>query len=277
MNIHKPGDYFVIPIGICKQVVHQKLFRAFQVWICMKMISSGILHSKVAKPSIALQLEVTVRTVEMQLARLEALGWIKRHDGKIYLRSFSYVCTIYQEEENSGVVFNPDNIKNLKPFIIGSVLGYVINAIRMKRMRERMRLESRNKGRDIPNKPSALHYVPLANSIVASICNCSMSTASQFKGLAYKYGYIDVRPANRMLKIPVDEYWRYKKHAPESHVKHVFIVNNAVVEREPDLVISYLKFKYRRQRKKAIYKLGAGGSLFEKTFCGQQENNDAAE
>lgn len=255
MNLNKPGDYFVIPIGMCKYIVQHKLFRTFQVFMFLKLHSSGVISwNENTKMEIANTLKVSKRSVEIHIKKLEEINCVSRKKDVFYLRSFACVCNTFKVEDRIGVVFYPENLIRIKPFFIASIIGFVINGIRIKMMKDRKGLGSRINGRnDKSTRSSYFHHVPLANCIVASICNCSISTASVYKNMAVKNGYIDVIPDNTILKICPDQYWAYKKHAPKQHSKHVFIVNGNVVERGPDLATSFLKYKYRAKRRKPIY------------------------
>jgi hypothetical protein len=97
-NKHR-HTYMTIPINLCFYIVNERIFRAAQVYLCLKSFCDGKLYiTKSTLIEISIILEVkAIQTIRTALKVLIELNWVGYNPKSKYyfIRSFSTVCNIY--------------------------------------------------------------------------------------------------------------------------------------------------------------------------------------
>jgi hypothetical protein len=249
MHLNKKGGYFVIPVSVIQYVLTEKIVRTFQVYVALKSISpSGtIIINTAVKNEIATKLNVTVRTIELELRKLVQLNWLGKSENRYYPRSFSFFKNFDYHKSSIGVIFEPNDIKTFKSFLIGAVIGHwLLIQLLKKRKETKGRLEFHNRGNASTKRPS-LSYFPFSNSILSLLLECSMSTASIYKNEAFKHNYIDVKRQYISYPVQLHELGRLKGALLEDNAKRVRVNNSKVVERATDSVATLMRFRKRKK------------------------------
>jgi len=245
LNTYK--NYFLIPVSICQYVLTQKMVTTFQVYMAMKSLSSGIMNVDTGmKNKIAAQLNLTTRTIELELKKLVRLNWVGKKNKTYYVRSFMYLQSITGSEIKTGVIFEKSELRTLRAFLIGAVIGYLVNVNRLKIKRENKRASGYHKKKGYKSTEAlSLSYMPVANIVIAKILNCSLSTASVYKNEAYNCNYIEVVSNFKTYPLQPNHIEVFKKAQPDI-AKRLRLVDGKVCEMMPDKVLSLMKFKKRK-------------------------------
>lgn len=247
MNVNRAGDYLLIPINICQFAIREKVLKEFHLLVTMKMISSGkIVWNMDAKKELAAKMKVTVRTIENIFPKLLKTNWIGQKGKVIYLRKFDWIAKNIQIHTNTGVLMYPDDLRRFRAFIIGAIMGYLVNMQKLILKKER-RLGLQNKrGNNSTKCPS---FLPIANSALAQILNCSISTACNCKQEAKNYKYIRVSKCfDTVPNMEPENIAVFKKAVP--NIAHrVRLIDGKVVVQLPDLVAPNLRYKARKKLK----------------------------
>src|ERR1700733_1271797 len=100
------NDYFLIPVSLCQHVLKEKASRSFQVHIALKYYCSGTIVMNLAlKKDLARDLNVSIRTIELELKKLVKLNWLGKKKETYYVRSFNYLHQTLTHQNNTGVKF----------------------------------------------------------------------------------------------------------------------------------------------------------------------------
>ncbi len=160
---------------------------------------------------------------------------------------------VYQKEVWS-------NKKKFQAFVVGALIGHLSQYSKWKDNLEKLRVARSGIYKGLPNHNRATRFsgfYPVAADGIFQIYGIPLSTASDYKRLAQKHGYIKVKKSYQKLPITIEEVSFYKKSIPCEEAKKIRIRINkkskakTVVKQEPDLVLPCLEYtkKYRQKDK----------------------------
>lgn len=215
------------------------------------------------RAEIAQLLNVEPRTVSNLLKKLQKRNWIGHNpaSGYFFIRGFEKVRSIEEMRGLRGVLvdINKDiqEQERFKALIVGGVIGHMVNVGRYKKgreMQESEHIKVRSNHRSRNTVPS---HFPVACTAIASMLGVASSTASTYKSLAAKYGFIQVEKKWQRLQLTEDSNIRdaalvaaFKASHPE--IAHrVRILHGKAYIQETDHVMACLNYakKWRLGKK----------------------------
>jgi hypothetical protein len=237
-------DYYLIPVEVSQWVIQNKFFRQFQVYICLKTISDGIVYlDKNLIKHLAKELELkSTKTITKNLKDLEENNWIgiDQKYNKCYVRGFNNIQFQLGMTRRNATIFYKTDISDIKPFLIASVMSNLIRQGKSKKWRK----EALIKGKAHQSLRPSTFLHPIANKGLSKILNCSMATASRYKSLASKRGYIDIKPDFEKVKIDKAHIMLNNKY---SNMKIYKTKKGIPVIQKPDLVSTNILMRRRRK------------------------------
>jgi len=236
---------FNIPIDLCIYTLKNKLSRSFQLYILLKISCSGKRTiTQNDRNNFANNLDLkTTKTINNHFKKLQLLNWIgfNPKSGYYFIRGFDKVKEIQNLNYRTAAEFDPKEIKNLKAFIIGALIGYLVNS---QKKRERLEPKKARKHRSKHGRPSS--FFPISSEVLANILNVSHVTALKYMTLAKKAGYIRIKKNNlEATGIHVKHYQAYKKTFPEYNLR---IKNNQLWIQKANKFASNIHLKTRKKQ-----------------------------
>lgn len=235
-----------IPIEICEDILIKRKYRAFQVFLLLKMNCSGKIKItpdiiKTLQKKLKLKSEKTIRT---QIKYLLQRKWItlSNKSGYYFIKGFDKIRESEKFRRRACVEFDLSDLKDLKAFLVGAVITNLV--MRQKRQRELTELKkwsSKTVNSKLP------HYYPVASAVLAKIFKISLSTAWEWKNLARKKRYIKVHKQNEVLPIKIKEIGHFGKYADKELSKKCRMIKKKFVEQMPDLIKSNMVLRRRKK------------------------------
>ena len=237
---------FNIPVDLRIHTLQNKLTRSFQLYIFLKSTCSGkrlITQNDRINFSVDLDLKTT-KTISNHFKKLLSLNWIGYNPKSKYyfIRSFDRVKEIENLDYRTAAEFDPKEIRKFKAFIIGAVIGYLVNSQKKDRRHEP------KKTRKYCSKPGRHpSYFPISSEVLANILNVSQSTAHSYILLAKNAGYIRMKKNNlEPTGISVSHYQGIKRTYPELNLR---IKNNQLFIQKANRYAPNIHFKTRKKTK----------------------------
>jgi len=233
---------FVIPYAICKRVAEELFFEEFELLVYLKSISNGcLLVDKKIVSSAANFLGCHPKTVKRRLKRLEERNWVGcwKGSGKHIFRAWKELFVVEGIAPfRRGVVFETKHFPNFKAFIVSALIGALAKsqAITEQKMR---RAGAPNSA---PHQPgvSSKKLFPVACQYIASVFKVALSTASEWKTLGQKAGFLKVeKQLEPFLFVNAKEYKRHKQPGAECLVYR----DGAYYFQGIDLITPMLKYR----------------------------------
>jgi hypothetical protein len=150
----------------------------------------------------------------------------------------------------------------LKAFLIGAIIEDLIRKQKKKlkysnnnNNSKRMILRAeRLKGRSFQPEDKFASFFPMANIALSKILNISIQTAFEYKKLAQKHGFIEIKKNNNPIDISPNELWLYKKSVGEKEAARIRKIKTGkgryiVYRQECDTVKSNVIFAYSKKIK----------------------------
>ena len=236
---------FNIPVDLCIYTLQNRLSRSLQLYILLKSTCSGKrLINRNDRNNLAVNLDLNTRTIKNHITKLQSLNWIgyNPQSGYYFIRGFDRVKKIENLNYRTAAEFDPKEIKKFKAFIIGAVIGYLVNSQKKDR-----RLEPK-KARYNRSKPGCHpSYFPISSEVLAKILNVSQSTAHTYILLAKKGNYIRIKKTNlEPTGISVKNYQGLKRTFPDLNLR---IKNNQLFIQKANKIASNIHFKTRKKQK----------------------------
>lgn len=239
------GQYLLIPVEMCDYALRNKCVREVQLYVYLKSICDGRLllakgEFKLVSEDLGLK---SVKTIRRHLNALQGKNWIgySKELECYYIRGFEAIRRMEGFDSRTGAEFDIREIKSIKAFICGAVIGYLVTSQKRKEW-----LTERKNRRSQQVIHSSSKYYPVAGKALAKILNISISTAHEHKRLAHKAGYVTIKNNRRLVKVDVKYVDDYRRSYPDIAHK-VRVINDKVFIQEPDKVRSNLRFKSRKK------------------------------
>lgn len=260
MIIHR---FLQIPVRLCQFTIRNKFFSPFYVYLALKSRCSGqIILTKSKIQEIGKDLSLSPRAVQNNIKLLQARNWIGHNPATKYyfIRGFNIIMDIENLKGKKSIcysVLKDGNCKEqFRAFIAGVSIGYLAN---VQKWKERCHKESEyyignSNHNSIGHLPS--HY-EISCEALKKIYGISISTASVYKSLAHKYGYLEVQKnfkesefklqTGGKQKAGPEGYQIFLKENYPKHANKLRIINGVVYEQLPDLIkVTSLEFTNRR-------------------------------
>ena len=235
----------IIPIEMCFYALSKKFVSPFQLYLYLKVHSSGKIKLDSPKlGEIARDLGFkSVKTIRNNLKKLKDEGWIgyNKKSGYYFIRGFDIIRKQKKFTRRTGVEIRVTEIKDIKAFSCGAVIGYLINI----QKRKKWMLE-RKKARSRQSKRFSSSFYPISSWVLAKILNISTSTAHKYKQLAKRANYISVKKSIKATGIHVSNIRHIKKYYPEIGYK-IRVKNNQLYIQGVDRISHNFYFKRRKK------------------------------
>lgn len=241
-----------MPLAICQRVAQDQFFDEFQLFVYLKSICDGHLRiSKHVIKSAAYTLECHPKTIKRRLERLKQRNWIGTFkSGVNILRGFNALFGVENMVPfRTGVVFEVKYLNLAKAFVVSGCIGYMA---KYQWIKERRRLRE---GEKIlaPHHPAVtlLPAHPVACRFIVGELGVSISTASEWKHLGEKAGFIKVE--KRYTPAQIDRVKEYKRLELNDAHKIVFWEGQYCFQ-EPDVITPLLNFKTRSKFDRKVFR-----------------------
>ena len=249
--------YYLIPVNVCQMVLAEKNFRMFQIYMVFKGMCTGKMRiiSHVIK-EVSISLGVSPKTVRRYLKMLLRENWIGYNSasGIYFIRGFEYLQSKTGKKVRGAYWFYSKHISDLelvKAFLMGAFISELIHQQKWEAY-----ILRRKKG--TPKHRIRLpKYYPISNQSLSKILKVSLSTASKYKTLAHKNGFVHRRRDNRRIFLDPSYIPSYKAFAPDDEGRRIIIKNEKVYAQFPDRIKSEMRRKRRsckRDKKRYILK-----------------------
>lgn len=238
----------LIPIEMCQKALINKTVRELQVYIWLKINSSGkIKLTQEVWRKIMTDLNIkSVKMVKMYIQQLIDKQWItlSKRSGYYFIKGFDRIRKLEGYTRRTGAEFNIKDIKNFKGFLVGAVISQMIS---VQKKREWLLVTERIKGRSLTVVSNPRLFYPVANNAFAKILEVSKSTAYKWKKLAKDQGYIKIRRKYEKLDFldagNINEFQKYCEIPAGKICKR----KGRYYERLPDTVYSKIVLKSRKK------------------------------
>ena len=233
-----PADWAVL---ICKE----KLFREAQVLLWLKCLyGDRIRITEGFNKDLGNALGVCARTVRRALKVLVSRNWIGQASGNdiIYPRSFETIRAIEAIPSRRAFLLRSMDLCRTKEFLISEAISIYIKR-KLYVMRRRGQRIGGPQKRVGHFKSSNLAPVALSNVTLAKFLKISNSTASVFKDIAIKAGYITRKRSFKAIELPkgyVMSKWSgaiYEQYYPE-HKGRIRLYKGKLSLQVSDLIAS---------------------------------------
>lgn len=258
MNIYK--RQISIPLHLCEFVFNNKLIGELRLFIFLKKECDGQIKLPPSKrKEIAKKLSCSERSVRDHLKTLRDRNWIgfNPKSGYYFIRGFESIrrteklvgrkacrMPVYQKEIWA-------NKEKFTAFLAGALIGHLSLC---GKWRDNLAKRAVRSGiyKGLPNQNRASRFVgfyPVAADGIRQIYGIPLSTASDYKKLAKKHGYIEVEKSYETLRIPVSQVSLYRKSISCEMAKKVRVLKTdkgqKVILQKPDLVRPSLEYTKR--------------------------------
>lgn len=183
------------------------------------------------------------KSVKENINRLITLNWIgkDKRSGYYFIRGFDSLLKEMGSSDCKRVRLFVSNINKLKPFIVASIIGDIINK---QRWIEKQELAQYYKGRAFQaHARSISNFQPIANRYLAQVLSISPSTAHEYKKEASLAGFISIKPDITPLGITPYQAPYYFVENPEKETKMRSNYKSGYIHlRNADLVASKITF-----------------------------------
>ena len=254
-----------IPLRLIEYVLEAKKTHLFQLYIYLKFQCSGKIKIEVEiKNKAAIDLGVTVRTIDHRLDELKRLNWIGFNPatGMTYIRGFSNVCSFYSLIPKVAYEFSISWILDIKEFCFAAFMQNLLN---YRKWREHNANKCDKKGRSsfglqqgsplqkqlsdlYKTHKNALTMFP--SPFLSKLLNLSLSTISELKNNSNTTGFLVITKNFVFLTDRSDEIeakHHFLKAMPEIE-NLMYTIGNKLYLRFPDSFSTTLKRKHRRMR-----------------------------
>ena len=246
----KNCSYMNIPVQLIRITLEQKIKNTVKLYLYLKWITSGhfILNGHVIK-SICNNLGYkTPKTFYKHLNLLLKWKWITINSSKERYRIISYkqLAKKLSFRAYMGVIFEPVDFSKLNAFMYGAIISYFV------KYRRRADSLSRSKGSGrSSNRNGSSSYNSLPCKYLAGVLNISQSTASEYKQLAHKHGFITVVKKYETLdNVPSDNnnYWKELIDKPNA----IVLVDGKFQIQLADEITPNVYFRSKKEIKKHL-------------------------
>lgn len=226
-----------LPVDLCNYVFQNKLFRMFQVYICLKHRYSGIVRrNEIDYKGVAEIIRVrSERTVRLHIAELIKKEWVAEDKitKTLYFRNIARICS--QNSINSSrysAEFDMRDIYRVKAFVCGVILW------RLWFYQKRKHSLELKEGSSLPSKclsdATNIHY-PIACNAIAQYYGISNSTAHRYRKMACDEGFAKIKADLTYTNIPATQRKLVEK-AFEEFNGRIRIHKGWVMIRNADLI-----------------------------------------
>jgi len=201
---NRQTDKLQIPVELSRHVVKNGLEKSFAIYLYLKFHSSGKIHKDApAFQSIKKDLGInTNRTYQKHFQKLLDLNWINlsENSGLYYIRGFDRIRLEHQCKNRQATTLYYKNLKKLKAFLVGTILGAAVNGkkyvwevvIKRKLRPVANKRDATSPARAYADRPKPEYY-GLSLPEIADLLGCKKTRASQLRQLAAKAGFIKTR------------------------------------------------------------------------------------
>ena len=268
MNIYK--EHLNVPLHLCKFTIQNSFFGELRLYLYLKKECSGRIQLPPSKKrEIGTALSCNERTVRNHLKSLKKRNWIgfSKKSKYYYIRGFDKVKSIEELSGRKGCWLEIDakeiwsDKKKFKGFVTGALIGHLVQVSKYKATsKEYMNDADRPdhyKGRSNHRRSarSSSYFYPVAADAIFKIYGIPISTASDYKRLAEKHGFLKIKKSVKDIPISLEDLNTYRKNIPYRDAKKLITFydkkakKRKVVSQEPDLVYPLLDYSNRNRPK----------------------------
>lgn len=251
-----PIDYLLIPCEIIIQAIKQKKINQLKLFVGLKSMFNGqFVEDNITVKLVSNTMDYkSVKTYNVNLKWLIKNRWVTYRKGYCILRSFSKFKSIRHLKSVRCAVFTASyDLVHFKPFIYGAAITYLMKRKRFSDQRSGKLL--RNPYMKRLGEPVSFN-MPL--SYLMKVLDVSKATASNYKKLAAKMGYIQIKKDFKVLDLSPAILRQYKKYSNDPEHYKLRYIKGQVCYQRPDKISSTLEFRKKRLRStfKVVYDVG---------------------
>lgn len=246
------NNYLVIPVSLCYLVLRKRLSRPFQIYLWLKINTSGKLRvDKVKKESMMIDCKIkSKKTINKDLLILEDQNWIGHNkiSGYYFIRGFDTLRYFYKQNSRVAVIFEFNYLTHIKEFLFAVVIGDLLKKQERKRWRTDLK-----RGRSKQLLHLIPYYHPISLDAISKVLNISKSTAHNYKDQTKRIGFINFNKDYICSGINIEDktqLYFHLSHLRKYHPKignRMTIKENDMVIKMPDLISSNIIFKRRKK------------------------------
>ena len=236
---------------MCIYVLQNNLENPFRFYLQLKlMYTSGQLKfTKQEIEFLAFSLELTTKTINSNIKKIEQLNWIRLNTKTKYyhLNSFDKLRTRKNWESRASVEIYFEDIYRIRAILGAALYGYLHKDFWRKVKREK---SVQIKGSTYHFLSSSFNYkkhkAPISVNGIREIFNISKPKASRLKKLAFNAGLITVKKQYKKLELDKRGVNYHKKYYPEI-TKNVIYKNGHYYLQLIDLILPLFNIRKRKK------------------------------
>lgn len=227
-------DHFSIPKSIVEFVISKKLERAFSVYLCLKMIFGGIVHSSnLCLNTICEILGIKdKRTILKYIKKLIAIGFVgfNKQTCNYFIRGFRFINSIIGGNCKRCLITPFKSIGDIKNLFAAGLIGYRVQGLKL----AENRFLKKKIGASALIKRGALQkvrfdfsirgYFGLSNTQIAELLGYSKSAANRIKIQCDELHYLKVIKRTKLICKLKQSDLNLRKFVPNA--ERTFIMRN---------------------------------------------------
>lgn len=238
-------DFLIIPIDLFGFAIKRKRINQVKLFIALKSLFNDrfpINDEYVALICKAVKYK-SKRTFLSNFKWLVSHKWVTYCKNYCVLKGFNKLRVYDCFNSRKGVLFIPAyDLKHFRPFVYGAVISYC-----MKRKWHADRESGIVKRSPISNSHRKPVSYNLPLTYLCSILNISKSTASNYKRLAKKSGYINYKKDYQVLEnIPPYCFNKIRRYSDVEYIEKLRVVDGKLCIQLPDKITSIMVVKTKR-------------------------------
>jgi hypothetical protein len=248
--IGKEPYNFYLPVELCSYVLTNRLTNQFRLYVYLKGSCAG--KRKISKADIkeiSKALSCNPKSIQRHVKNLLELKWIgySSHSQLYFIRGFEDLKEKYNLQRRTASQFQESDLQQFKPFLAGSVIGYITNHYKHKAIKSN-RAERYYQQRS--NQPGTLsNGFAIACRLISKVMGISEGQAYNLKEMAEKAGYLKIEKQFQELPYKDFEKDQFVKGWPEL-AGRVRKRKGKLALIQSDKITSLIRFKTQRKRTK---------------------------
>jgi len=263
--LNAKNNKLTVPVELSRYVIKHSLEKSFAIYLYLKFHSSGKIHKDdPVFHSIKKDLGInTNRTFQKHFQKLIDINWINLSEdsGLYYIRGFDRIRLETQCKNRQATTLYYKNLKKLKAFLVGTILGAAVNGQKYYwEVAKKRKLKPVANNRDATSPAKAYanrpkpEYYGLSLPQIGEMLGCKKTRASQLRQQAAKAGFIKTRhrfkeiarlprPDHNVRNYLNELYPKLKGKIRFSMIGYKGVVTILVLVQSHDEIIPNLQFK----------------------------------
>jgi len=240
---YKPYTEWHVPIALIVHCISERKLQELKLYLWLKACSSGkIKLDDYQIQSVSLILDVTTYRTKSSLNKLNSYNWLGYNPKSKYyfIRSFDKVRIMEQLKQRRSAVFCLNDLKNFPAWCGGAFYAYLYKLRKGANYKHDF---LKGKSKQAYNAPS---FLPVATAGVERIFQLSRATATRYKLLAKRAGYLEVEHRFKKLGVPKSEIKYFREGVPSWYNQKLVLIKGELYEQLPDVVLPHISLSKRK-------------------------------